>query len=210
MSNRISDMAIKPSAILKMASATAQPLAAPLPANTDAFQIVTFPGALPPPVPLNEETAAYFELCLDRPIGEIGHFGVTPRHAVELLWPLNDLMYSQGAGVLPLRYHSLFEPEANEAILAYVEFPDPRTWSRLSRGCWRVLLERYLQLMTVTLARVLVDTPMASLAYGLDQEQQRLALMLQLMLRTALPLPIGDRLPFEWLPGMTHPPQRAP
>jgi len=64
--------------------------------------------------------------------------------------------------------------------------------------------------MTVALARMLVDVPVASLPHGLDEEQKRLGLMLQLMLRMTLPLPIVDRLPFEWLPGMTHPPKRVP
>ncbi|MGE4219257.1 MAG: hypothetical protein AB7G39_07395 [Alphaproteobacteria bacterium] len=203
-------MALNRSAILRAANAPARPLLAPAAANTDAFLIVNPSGVFPPPTALNDEAAAYFELCLDRPVDEIGFYGIVPRQVVELLWPLNDLMYDQGAGVLPLRYHSLFEPEANEAILAYIEYPDPRTWSRLSRGCWRVLLERYLQLMTVALARVLVDIPIASLPNGLDDDQRRLGLMLQLMLRMTLPLPIVDRLPFEWLPGTTHPPKRAP
>ena len=203
-------MALNRSALLRAATAPARPLLTPQAANTDAFQIVNQAGAVPPPIALNDEAAAYFEMCLERPMHEVSHFGVTPRQVVELLWPLNDLMYEQGAGVLPLRYHSLFEPEANEALLAYIEFPDPRTWSRLSRGCWRVLLERYLQLMTVALARMLVDVPVASLPHGLAEDQKRLGLMLQLMLRMTLPLPIADRLPFEWLPGMTHPPKRVP
>jgi hypothetical protein len=123
---------------------------------------------------------------------------ITGWRLVELFWPLNDMFRARLRELRSLSYDPAFEAEADAALIAFSERPDAGAWSSISPGAWRVLLERHQQLLEVALLNEAAGNPVTSLPRGLSEDDQRIGIMLLLLLRMTLPFPPADRSRLEF------------
>jgi hypothetical protein len=116
---------------------------------------------------------------------------------VELLWPFNEMFRARLHEFRHLRYDAEFEAEADGAIDGYANAPNSDSWSKLSLGAWRVLLERHQQALTAAAMMEATGQGMIEIPAGLPEDQKRAALMLIWLHRMKLPFPIEDRARLE-------------
>jgi len=128
---------------------------------------------------------------------------VSGQRLLELLWPLNDMFRARESEIRAQPYDEAFAAEADDAIRAYAAAPDSGAWSAISVGAWRVLLERHTQLAALATLNEMQGQPVTVQPVGLAEQDQRIGLMLSLLLRMTLPLPPGE-------PRFPGRPQRSP
>lgn len=124
-------------------------------------------------------TEAFVRWRLNKPLQDCTPLPIGPMELLTILWPLNDVFRPRVHAIGTLRYSTKFEPDADAAIDAFSRAPNPSTWEPLPWGCWRVLLERHMQMCEVATA---------NWAAG----RERMTFM-------PAELPAGDRLPFAML-----------
>ncbi len=140
-----------------------------------------------------EEAMAYFARCLGSDWQSSPPLSISGWRVIELLWPLNPVFRQHLAEIRSIRYLPRFAAEADAAIIAAVDRPISEAWAEASPGAWRVLLERHQQMVSVAMANERAGQHVTAMPHGLDEDQQRAALMLLLLLRMKLPFPIADR-----------------
>jgi hypothetical protein len=121
---------------------------------------------------------------------------------IELLWPLNDMFRARLHEIRGLPYRAEFEAEADAAIDALETSPNAKSWSTLSPGAWRVLLERHQQVLTAAAMMEATGEGQDTITIpaGLDEDHQRAALMLLWLRGMKLPFPVNDRAQLELPP----------
>ena len=135
----------------------------------------------------------YFEKVFGQSIDNIKPVELSGWEVVEIIWPLNNLFRPKWRHIRSVKYRIGFEKEADKAIEDFVVNPVAGIWDNLADGTWRVLLERYTQLIQLALANELADNPVTYLPEGLPKASQLCGLMILLLHSMKLPWPPGDR-----------------
>lgn len=68
---------------------------------------------------------------------------VSPNEAMELVWPINDLLLPHLSAIKGVPYDPSAEEECDEALMAFALKPNAATLAPLSRKGWRVLHDRH-------------------------------------------------------------------
>jgi len=112
----------------------------------------------------------------------------------EILWPLNAVFRPYMERIRSVEYSLHFEAEADKAIERFAENPRPETWNDVSPGAWRVLLERYLQLLKVAQLNEMagVENIITVLPAGLPKDAELPGVMLLVLHGMKLRLPLSD------------------
>jgi len=141
-----------------------------------------------------DELHAFLENRLGKPLDMAEPRPLTPWQVIEALWPLRDVFAPVHARVRSLPYRPMFEADADEAIVNFAWSPSAETWNDLKPGVWRVLLERYEQMLTVCAANEAEGRPrMTIIPRELPEDELLSAQMLEWLLRMSLPWQPGDR-----------------
>lgn len=128
---------------------------------------------------------------------------VTGEQLVSALWSLNDVFKPKLARIESVRYDAAYESEADDAVIAFIE-RGPSAWESCSPGCWRVLMERHKQLITVAMLNDAAGNPVTFIPDRLPKKHLQHTVMLLLLLRMKLPLPLTEE-PENQLPGHVQP-----
>jgi hypothetical protein len=112
------------------------------------------------------------------------HF-IDPDEAMELVWPINDLLLPHKAAIEGLPYYIDAERECDSAIMAFALEPRAPTLERmLSPEGWRVLHDRHVGFLTVAaLNKAARNREFLVIPRGLPREDWLGALMLSFYLR---------------------------
>lgn len=140
---------------------------------------------------------AFVERTLGRPIGATRPVKLSGADTAAALWELNDLFRTNLAQLRTLAYDPAFEAETDVVIEAVVMRYPGATWSALSAGAWRVLLERHQQALVVALANEAAGNPVMSIPEGFPESARTGAAVLFLLHGMTLPFPAADRSGFE-------------
>jgi hypothetical protein len=152
---------------------------------------------------------AYFEREIGKPLDEVPPIPLSGWDVVTALWPLNDVFRPHIARIRTVRYEARFEPDANAAIEAFAGAPVAETWSDLSAGTWRVLLERHQQMLVVAMANERAGNPVTVMPPGLSATARLAGAMLLLLHSMKLPFPLADRSQLELPEGSPPAPLRS-
>jgi hypothetical protein len=113
---------------------------------------------------------------------------VLPARYIQLMWGWNTVFKTKAARLAAMAYDPLFEEDADQALLRLTAAPPGKAWKRCSTGCWRVLYERHVQMLTLAMTNEIERAPaLAHLPAGLSVDQQRTGLALMFLLRMKLP-----------------------
>jgi len=123
--------------------------------------------------------------------------GISPARYIALMWAWNEVFKAKAARLDAMGYDPLFEEDADKALLRLTSAAPGKAWKRCSTGCWRVLYERHVQMLTLAMTNEVERSPaLAFLPAGLSDDQQRTGLALIFMLRMKLP----------WAPALRNEP----
>lgn len=140
---------------------------------------------------------AFIERTLGRPIGALRPVWLSGGDTAAALWELNDLFRANLAQLRTLAYDPAFEAETDVVIEAVVMRYPGATWSALSAGAWRVLLERHQQALVVALANEAAGNPVMQIPEGFPESARTGVAVLFLLHGMTLPFPAADRSGFE-------------
>lgn len=135
----------------------------------------------------------YLQSRLDRPLDQAPPVYLSGWQVVEALWPLHERFSGNHAQIAALSYDPAFEPEADEAIEAFVFERNGAGWENLSAQAWRVLLERQIQGIMLASVNEMEGNPVMPLPSGFPADGHTAAAMLFLLHRMRLPFPVADQ-----------------
>ncbi len=149
---------------------------------------------------MNEKTTLILKFLEDRLGGPLDISALRPVAGIEAataLWPLHELFQPHVYRIKTISYDAHLEEEADAAIERYVSDPRPEAWDDLPPGVWRVLLERFNQVMKLTTDKENADIMWTVLPLGLDEPARLGALMLLSLHQMTLHSPLADRTDLE-------------
>ena len=138
---------------------------------------------------------------------------LAPMEVVERLFDFHPLFTARPDIINAAPYSTVFDEDADAALLALARDDDLASWETLSAGGWRVLLERLIYSEVVVIANQVAGTlVIARLPPGLTRQQEARTLLLQFLLgggrtidRRLLPAQAPGRAPaFPALPLRQH------
>lgn len=98
---------------------------------------------------MNPEFVAFLEHCLGREPDPHDVERFTGMQAIEMAWPVNDLLRPHLPAIASIPYDTAAEPECDGALMAFALTPEAETLSPLSPKGWRVLQDRHIGFVAV-------------------------------------------------------------
>ncbi len=126
-----------------------------------------------------------------------GH--MEPWDLVKYCWYFMELAQKQPKEIADLPYDKNFEKEFDDALVKYA-FENDENWDNLSKGAWRVLIERMAQAILVALANEYQGEKLMPMPPFPSEEQTKKASFLFYMHEMKYPFEIENRSDFEF-PG---------
>ena len=107
----------------------------------------------------------------------------SPKETAMLLYEAGYLFTPRMAAINATPYDTLFDEEADGALIWLARFDNFELWDKMSAGGWRVMYERFSYAIVVAGANAAAGTEvMTRLPQGLDHQSQCRAAMLQFLL----------------------------
>lgn len=144
--------------------------------------------------------AALFEKITGKKMEELEFEKIPPDALIKLLWDLMPLFHEKYAKLKSCRYEEQFAGECDEAIRKVLETSDLSCFDGMSLQAWRVLGERWRQLVETCVANEMAGNPaIMSLPLGVGREDRLLGAIGFWLHDMQLPFPVNDQWPAGWM-----------
>lgn len=134
----------------------------------------------------------FLEAILNAPIETAEPEPLSGWQVICALWPINERFRPRFEHLRSLPYNPAFEAEADQALEHWAKHPGD-AWADRSAGCWRVLLERQMQAITLAVVNQAAGNPVMFVPRGLPTSDRTMAAALFLLHAMQLPWPPEDR-----------------